>query len=276
MPLEFFQQVIDDNPQLLKIKLQGLGEPFANKNIFAMVEYAAERGIVVETTTNGSFLNDRIIDNIIKSSLSKMEISIDGATKHTFEKIRRGSNFDQVISNAHNFIHAIKRHRKPIDVHAWTVLQKDNLHEAVNIVTLCKNIGFHKLTFQITLSGWGKPEWELTSTEKSIDYDKNKEILNIATDTARKLGLPFQVYTENQLNFQKLCNWPWHSVFVSAKGNVVPCCIIGDDRVKSFGSLKTQKLWEIWNSDEYQEFRHEHLQRKIPSFCQGCYSEYEK
>ena len=85
---EMFKQVIDGNKQLLKIKLQGMGEPLVNNNFFNMVEYASKYSIVSEITTNGSLLNQNNILKLQKSNLSRITVSIDGATPGVFEKIR--------------------------------------------------------------------------------------------------------------------------------------------------------------------------------------------
>ena len=49
MDYEMFKKTIDDNKQLLKIKLQGMGEPLVNNN-FLSIKCA---GLSAEITTNG-------------------------------------------------------------------------------------------------------------------------------------------------------------------------------------------------------------------------------
>ena len=106
---EMFKQVIDGNKQLLKIKLQGMGEPLVNNNFFNMVEYASKYSIVSEITTNGSLLNQNNILKLQQSNLSRITVSIDGATPDVFEKIRVKSNFETVISNCKNLISSYKK-----------------------------------------------------------------------------------------------------------------------------------------------------------------------
>ena len=42
-------------------------------------------------------------------------------------------------------------------------------------------------------------------------------------------GLEVNIFEENLLNFNKQCVWPWESAYISKTGDVVPCCIIGDE-----------------------------------------------
>ena len=85
LDFEMFKKVIDQNKQLLKIKLQGMGEPLVNINFYKMVEYATKYGIVSEITTNGSLLNENNIQKLLKSNLSRT-VSIDGVLQ--LEKIK--------------------------------------------------------------------------------------------------------------------------------------------------------------------------------------------
>ena len=65
-----------------------MGEPLVNNNFYNMVEYASKYSIVSEITTNGSLLNDKNIKKLENSNLSRITVSIDGATTEIFEKIR--------------------------------------------------------------------------------------------------------------------------------------------------------------------------------------------
>ena len=81
MELETFQKVIRENKQLIKIKLQGMGEPLVNKHLFDMIRFAKEYGIGTEIISNGSLLNEKNINFLLDNKLSKLTVSIDGATK---------------------------------------------------------------------------------------------------------------------------------------------------------------------------------------------------
>ena len=82
------------------------------------------------------------------------------------------------------------------------------------------------------------------------------------------------IFDENLLSYSRQCVWPWESAYISKTGDVVPCCIIGDEKVKSFGNLKEKTFSEIWNSNEYINFRKDIKNNNIPDFCKNCYKEY--
>ena len=271
---EMFKKTIDDNKQLLKIKLQGMGEPLVNNNFYNMVEYASKYSIVSEITTNGSLLNDKNIKKLENSNLSRITVSIDGATSEIFEKIRIKSDFKTVISNCKNLVNAYSKKIIRPEISAWCVVQKDNVNEFKDIYNLCKEIGFDKLTYQFHLSGWGKSEWDNINKNKKVEIESlKKQIEEVKTKGASE-GLEVNIFEENLLSFTKQCVWPWESSYISKTGDVVPCCIIGDEKVVSFGNINKSSFKEIWNSDNYKNFRTDIKSNKIPSYCQNCYKEF--
>ena len=82
------------------------------------------------------------------------------------------------------------------------------------------------------------------------------------------------IFEENLLTFSKQCVWPWESSYISKSGDVVPCCIIGDEKVVSFGNIKENSFKEIWNSKNYKTFRDNIRKNEIPDYCKNCYKEF--
>jgi radical SAM protein with 4Fe4S-binding SPASM domain len=269
-----FKQVIDGNKQLLKIKLQGMGEPLVNNNFFNMVEYASKYSIVSEITTNGSLLNQNNILKLQQSNLSRITVSIDGATPGIFEKIRVKSNFETVISNCKNLISSYKKKIIRPEISAWCVIQNDNVNQFEEIYDLCKEIGFDKLTYQFHISGWGKDEWNNINKNKKIEINSIKEKIVKIKNKGIMEGMEINIFEENLLTFSKQCVWPWESSYISKTGDVVPCCIIGDEKVVSFGNIKENSFKEIWNSKNYISFRENIRKNEIPDYCKNCYKEF--
>lgn len=276
MPFSLFKQIIDGNPQLLKIHLQGMGEPLLCPDFFNMAEYARKQGILIQTTTNGSMLTGENASGIADLGFSSVGISIDGATAESFEAIRANSRFQKVIEGAERMTTAARRSRLGTLVRAWTVFQQGNRREAVEIVNLCKKIGFHSLTFQVFLSDWGKKEWSNKNSNKSIEGYLQDPNLAAALRKGKEIGLPVGVFTGNMYSTKKPCLWPWYSAYIAAGGEVVPCCILGDPAVMNFGTISADRGFaQIWNSDEYASFRQCHSEGAIPGFCRQCYAERE-
>ena len=240
-----------------------------------MVEYASSYGIVSEITTNGSLLNENNINKLLRSNLSRITVSIDGASSEVFQKIRVKSNFDTVVSNCKNLVRLFKKKIIRPEISAWCVVQNDNVEEFEEIFSICKEIGFDKLTYQFHLSGWGKSEWDEINRTKKIEIDLIKEKIEKIKKRGELEDLEVNIFEENLLSFKKQCVWPWESSYISKTGDVVPCCIIGDEKVVSFGNIKDSSFKDIWNSQKYKNFRSDIKNNKIPNYCKNCYQEYK-
>ena len=270
MNIETFKSFIVQNKQLLKIKLQGMGEPTVNNNFLDMIDIANRAGITVEFTTNGSLLNKEFVAELLKKKISKITISIDGATKETFEKIRVKSNFNSIIENISSLIQQSKEIYLRPKICAWTVVQKDNIHEFEEIFYLSNQIGFDELSYQFHISDWGKQEWHDINKNKLIDINQKKNFINNMI-YKKEFKTKVNIFTENILTFKKKCKWPVRSSYIDNQGYVSPCCIIGDSKVINFGNINKTSYSKIWKSTEYIQFRKSINENKIPSFCKNCY-----
>lgn len=130
MTFEDYKSSIAGQIGLIEVKLQGLGEPLLNSDFFQMVEYSVNNHIWARTVTNASLfhLNDNY-QRLIDSEIGENQISIDGATKETFEHIRRGSNFKQIITNRKMLNEYAESKGEAWRTSCWMLVQKDNFHE---------------------------------------------------------------------------------------------------------------------------------------------------
>jgi MoaA/NifB/PqqE/SkfB family radical SAM enzyme len=65
------------------------------------------------------------------------------------------------------------------------------------------------------------------------------------------------------------CRWPWTGIYLTAEGDLTPCCNCPDARTVSFGNIFEQTFDEIWNGKPYRAFR-KSLRIGIPEICQRC------
>jgi MoaA/NifB/PqqE/SkfB family radical SAM enzyme len=105
MSLDIFQKIlieIQENKENIKvIVLYHGGEPFLNKNFFKMVKQIKEinNNFYIKTVSNGTVLNEKIIDQIVCSDIDLIEFSLDGYSLEDSEKIRKKSSASKTIEN---------------------------------------------------------------------------------------------------------------------------------------------------------------------------------
>jgi len=102
-----FKKIIDEATKyyLPSIKLNYRGEPLLHPDIAKMVKYAKEKGILeVQFNTNGVLLTEEKAEKLIDAGLDRIIFSFDAANKKTYEKIRKGSDYEKVINNIKNLV----------------------------------------------------------------------------------------------------------------------------------------------------------------------------
>lgn len=269
-------------PYLEQVWLQGLGEPFLCKDIFKMIGYLKARNVFVNTVTNATLLSHDMCKKIISSGLDEISISIDGATAETYERIRVGADFDEVVKNAQTLTSLIKhtKQKKP-KVIAFTVAMKDNIHELPDLVTLINKMGIKYLwaqdvQFQQLDAGLAKKEKSLRVLAEKQDEERTRieNYLKKALQLANRYGIQLVTYGGKSI-FDRLyisrkrqkCKWPWTGVYVTWNGFVSPCCI---PSTYFCGNLLHESFKKIWNGEKYRDFRTRLKSGMLPYQCINC------
>jgi len=272
MKFEEYKSLIDSNPQLIEIKLQGMGEPLLHKDFIRMIEYASSKDIWVRTVINGSLLHIRKhIERLINSGVGEVQASFDGANKEVFESIRRKSNFEKVVDNFTNLNKYANKKDRPY-TRMWVVLQQQNRNQLIEFVELAKKMEFRRLTFSLSLGDWGQDSWK--------DKNKGLQAMSFSDTEEKKLlemgkssGIDISIWKiSNKYSYDtpnNLCAWPFTRTLVSSDMKVGPCCMIGNPDIATFGD--GHDLAKTWYGESYKSFRKSHLEGTIPKYCENCY-----
>jgi pyrroloquinoline quinone biosynthesis protein E len=268
-----FKEFIDEQNGLVEIKIQGLGEPFLDKDFTKMVEYASSKNIWVRTTTNGTILHkNENYKRIIDANVGEIQVSIDGASKEVQESIRKGSKLDVIKKNC-SMLNEYGQQQGVDFTRMWTVFQNKNLSESKDLLYMAKEIGFKRVTFSIELREWESGE-ELNEgiKEKRINEKINQQWINDHLVIANDLGinLTFWCATE-RFTKKNICMWPFERFLYSSDQYFVPCCIIADPKIFSFGNIGKENFQDLWFGEKLQRFREAHIKGEIPDVCKACY-----
>jgi len=278
MSLDDFKRLIDEQYGLLEVKVQGIGEPLLGRDTyFEMLRYTRSKHIWVRTTTNASLLHlNHNYKKLVDSGVNEIQISIDGATKETFEKIRRGSHFETVLANC-KIINAYCRERGVERTRMWICLQQDNIHEFLDFIWIAQEIGFRRMTYALNLNDWGQEKWSAVNRAVTIDDRVTPEMAEDAIVRGRRVGVEVTFWNNtsryNTADPGRICPWPFDRAYVSSDMRIVPCCIIGNPEVAEMGDARN--LGDEWKGDAYRGFRRAHLEGRIPTVCRGCYENIE-
>lgn len=274
MTLEELQAFIAQQPGLTEVKLHGMGEPLLHPRYIDMVRFLVEQDLWVRTNTNSSVLHAR--DNyrrLIDAGIGEIQTSVDGATKEVFEKIRRQSNFDVVVTNLTLLNEYANMKDRPY-TRMWVVVQEYNRHQIFEFVELAKRIGCRRLTFSLSLNDWGQEPWH--AKNGSIQAaDLSDEERGRLLDIMDREGIEITVWRQaTKYSWDKpesLCPWVFSRPYITCDERIVPCSMIANPDVFELGDARD--FANVWNGPAYQEFRRQHLEGRIPTHCQLCYKQ---
>src|SRR3954452_9773626 len=101
MDLALFRKIATEVfPKTRFLYLSCATEPLMNKEFSDYLHVTGEYKIPFTSfCTNGQLITEKIVDASIRSGISEIIFSIDGATAETYEAIRRGGKWDRLVKN---------------------------------------------------------------------------------------------------------------------------------------------------------------------------------
>jgi radical SAM protein with 4Fe4S-binding SPASM domain len=279
---ENFKRIIEQiHPS--KISLSGSGEPFMNPYLLNMIRLAKEHGCSINTTTNCILLTPEICEQIVKSGLDLIKISIDGATPETYLKNRGEDKFFRVLDGIRALTDAKKRLGSATPFIRFNyVVSKSNYFEMLKTIELAEKLGVQTIYFQpLQLFGIEERHESLVG---DLTYETLWQELTYALHSSQhyqvetnlamlrqRLALYWKFYQmESFEKDPRTCLLPWFSAYITLEGNVRPCCTCLQDHT-NMGNLLQNTIEEVWNGEKYQRFRKAIRERKRPfPVCQNC------
>lgn len=261
MSLENYKKIIDEvGDHLLNITLYNYGEPFMNRNIYSMIEYAKKKRIFLRISTNGHFFDDQEnIERLIKSGLDSLIIALDGASRETFSKYRKKGNFEQVLNNIKRLVEEKRRAKKRTPfIEILFVVMKHNEHEIPLIKKIAKEAGVNNLCIRSANLGHDTSS-DLESAENYLPKTEEFQRYNVKDG---KLVKKAKSGSCIRLWLYSVINWD---------GTIVPCCFDPHRKFLLGNMFEEGSFLKIWKGKKYQDLRRAIMDNK-DSFpmCRDC------
>lgn len=284
-----FRQIVDQIPQIERAVLHGIGEPLLNPDLPRFIAHLKARGAHVLFNTNGVLLDQRRGDALIAAGLDELRVSIDAVTPELYRKLRGIDKLPQILANLQAFM---QRHRgqERMRVSLWMVGMQENLEQMPDLVRLGAALGVPEVYLQrlVFFGGGERIADDTTMVAEQSLYgtleQRQAELVLRCEALATELGLVFRasgattphesIAVKGAHPWQG-CFRPWALIYVTANGNLLPCCIAPfatpDYRSLLLGNMLSRPLAEIWNGQPYQALRGAVLsERPAPWPCQNC------
>lgn len=284
---------------LQTVMFGGFGEPTFNKNILYMIDRVKALGVKAEMVTNGTLMNKDMVEALLEKALDTLWVSFDGTSAKYFDDIRAGASFDSVVENLKLLKRLNSRSKHKIKVGIAFVVMKRNLSELKNLSDLAVHVGAKMISVsnvlpycsevldQMLCEGiiYGSHRSEkFTSIPISLPLIDGDKILNESFSGFLEHNFNISIMRNKIIPDTPSCRFiKERCTFVRWDGQVSPCMgllhsynsYFTSDRSTrevtsySLGSISEKTLKDIWNSQEYHDFR-----EKVDSFnfspCVRC------
>ncbi len=243
------------SPKLTTVIFYFQGEPFINRDIYELINFAKEKKVYSITSSNGHYFTKENVQKVIKSGLNNLIISIDGTTQEIYEKYRVNGSLNKVIEGIRLLVSEKQNEKSKLPkLTLQFLVTAENEHQIKAAKKLAKELNADQISFktaQIYDFKNGNPL--IPKNEKYSRYKKQK-------DSTYKI----------KSKLKNRCWRMWGQPVITTTGDVVPCCFDKDASYK-MGNLNDKSFKEIWQSEEYQNFRKKVFQdRKSIDICRNC------
>jgi radical SAM protein with 4Fe4S-binding SPASM domain len=284
LTLDELVRIVEQLPRLERAILHGIGEPLLNPDLFAMIAYLKGRGATVLFNSDAIGLTGKRRASLVESGLDELRVSLDAATPETYRTIRGVSAFQRVLEN----VRALAEARRSAGagqpaISLWFTVLKDNVREIPAFVRLAGEVGADRVNLQRLVhygQGLAVAEQSLHGALSALEHGCLEEGARLARELGIGLSASGNTTPEASLTPEERsrpwsgCQRPWTLSYITANGNVLPCCIspwtARDYRGLILGNVFTQPLAEIWNGERYREFRRRFESDDAPDPCHGC------
>ncbi len=237
MDYSLFKHIINDAQisKINKIQLSFYGESLLYPQLIDAILYIRKKipSAFITLNTNGMLLTPKFAQEILKSKIDSIAISIDGNNKKEYEKIRINLKWDILQRNIRNL-------REIID--------KNNYSTKIGIMGLnIKDIIIDKKKY---INRWGSYADTIFIRNENQLNDEKKEFL-----------------------FHKLmpCNKIFSQIVIMTSGDVTMCSYDWEGE-EVYGNIKESKLLELWKTPTLQKKRYLHIvgMKKQLDLCRNC------
>lgn len=266
MTAETRERIIRSIPyckNLRTVMFAGMGEPLMYPEIFDMIADVSALGISTHLLTNGTLLDRKRTDELLKCGLDMLWVSVDGFSKESYERIQLGSQYDLVLKNLSYFT----AHKGNCKLGITFVIMKENEEELSKINSFADMLGADEINLSYAIPS-------VPIKEENTLYSSDVPIGKMIRFTKQKVRRK-----------PNLCPFVDEGVtFVKANGDVCPCMqllhssytyLFDEKRMVhscSFGNINEESLSDIWNEKSYSKFREKVKNFEFPdcTLCDGC------
>ena len=299
--IELRRELMAFYPYAATLRVQG-GEVLAIRGFRELVDDVATlvRRPILSISTNGTLIDDEWAERLVRAPFSSVTVSIDGGTRATYNRLRRGADLDQVLAN----IDRLQSWKSRLGsshpyLDSFFVIMRSNFREIPQYLGLMQRHGMIDVALQtMQLSPENTARTPTLAVEEAIsDHREVQELHAILLDALPRFRKSFRMIRVSGLRTlfenhgleaafleegekslypdsdglsegaHELCPNPWTTLFVAENGDARLCFLS-----QPIGNLYSEPLLALWNSPEAMAMRSGLISGRYRA--SGCSSQY--
>jgi len=275
IPVSVVEEIKSYYPYLKSIQWRG-GEAFLSSHFEDLVETALQYPHLEQSlNTNGLLINEAWADRFVRGAF-RIIFSIDGIRTATYEAIRQGGKYTNLISGLKLIKKARRNASQRMNVSMTFVVMKLNYKDLPNLVDFAVEHGIDELRVsKLVPFGIHSLSVENVFSDPAVCREVSRNIKRLE-DEARKNRIVFKnwfddgcaderampvltdpLVTAREAERRKsaartmMCSAPWKYLFINTGGDVFPHCFCST----VLGNLSKESLADIWNGLAIQKLR---------------------
>ncbi|MBK8977506.1 MAG: SPASM domain-containing protein [Planctomycetes bacterium] len=291
---EVYERVVAElYPFVQTVQFSAFGEPLMTPKMEQKLDDLRRTNTKLEIVTNATLMmrESRFREKLLEA-LELVTFSVDGATRDTYNSVRTGADFDEVMDNIRRF--ADRRREMPAAARPRMnfnfIMMKRTVAEAPRFVEIVHELGGDEIVFNHLV------EFHPTLRDESLA--NHRAYANEWMDRTREVAAALGVRVNMPPNFvdtssrasppvdtsasadaarpqPRPCGKPpikcwflWKRAYITHEGNVVPCCLAG---IPHFGNMLDAGFFAVWNNETYRTYRSKVFTDEPHGPCRTCY-----
>jgi len=296
MDEDVYEKVVPEMyPYARTMQLSAFGEPLMTPKMEQKLDDLDRYGMKLEMVSNATLMmkESKFREKLLRC-LELVTFSMDGATRETYNAVRVGAEYNEVVGNITAF--ADRRMEMPAaqrpKMNFNYILMKRTIHEAPRFVEMVHKWGGDEVVFNHLVT------FHPSLVAESLNYRRAEA--NEWQDRTREVAKALGVKISIPPNFGDVqsppepgaapgavsadapkkapprpcgpppikCWFLWQRVYITPFGDVVPCCLAG---MPHFGHMRDKSFYDVWNSQTYQDYRKHVFTDRPLGKCKSCY-----
>lgn len=283
MEIDLFRKIVDEVAETgiaKRIGFHVMGEPLLHPDIFSAIAYVAEKGLRSTLTTNGGPLVNSKLQDLIKSPLNSLAISLETNDAREHESRRSGLDFTAYYGQVLEAIAELREKSNTyMTIHLMNTLTK-------RFFTLDNDIGINRRERNL------RKKIGILIGDIRLAIGRPLSLEEVTRATAKiRVNLPKHIEIDKQIQLYIQFFWDWGNAFTARKvhpakigccgyagrnaavlydGRVTLCC--GDyDGKTALGRVQDSSLVELLESAMMRRVVGGFIRsRVVHSYCQRC------